>query len=83
MYLGISGDVSRAKTYNSLKFPRNLPRLSAQMSLVLSKSGESQTGHYTWLCTKEYGLVSLPSQLVNYYWTISGLSYLYLIDEQR
>jgi hypothetical protein len=39
MYLGISEDVSRAKTNNSLKFPRDLPRLSAQMYLVLSKSG--------------------------------------------
>jgi len=39
MYLGISEDVSRAKTNNSLKFRRAAPRLSAQMYLVLSKSG--------------------------------------------
>src|SRR6516164_2521813 len=39
MYLGISEDVSRAKTNNSLKFHRAAPRLSAQMYLVLSKSG--------------------------------------------
>jgi hypothetical protein len=43
MYLGISEDVSRAKTNNSLKFPRDLPRLSAQMYLVLSKSGCNAT----------------------------------------
>jgi len=41
MYLGISEDVSRAKTNNSLKFRRAAPRLSAQMYLVLSKSGQS------------------------------------------
>ena len=41
MYLGISEDVSRAKTNNSLKFHRAAPRLSAQMYLVLSKSGQS------------------------------------------
>src|SRR5262249_8105804 len=39
MYLGISEDVSRAKTHNSLKFAQALPRLSAQRYLVLSKSG--------------------------------------------
>jgi len=44
MYLGISEDVSRAKTHNSLKFPRDLPRLSAQMYLVLSKSGLTRGG---------------------------------------
>src|SRR4029453_8984231 len=46
MYLGISEDVSRAKTNNSLKFPRDLPRLSAQMYLVLSKSGLSVDNQY-------------------------------------
>jgi integrase len=40
MYLGISEDVSRAKTNNSLQFHRAPPRLSAQMYLVLSKSGD-------------------------------------------
>src|SRR6516225_3984197 len=44
MYLGISEDVSRAKTNNSLKFHRAAPRLSAQMYLVLSKSGTSVPG---------------------------------------
>jgi hypothetical protein len=39
MYLGVSEDVSRAKTNNSLKFHRDRPCLSAQMYLVLSKSG--------------------------------------------
>ena len=42
MYLGISEDVSRAKTNNSLKFRRAAPRLSAQMYLVLSKSGSKR-----------------------------------------
>jgi uncharacterized protein (DUF433 family) len=60
MYLGILEDVSRAKIHNSLKFPRDLPRLSAQMYLVLSKSGRTVTMTRYSKTRKAYQLLMFP-----------------------
>jgi hypothetical protein len=60
MYLGISEDVSRAKTNKSLKFHRDPPCLSAQMYLVLSKSGETNA----WQRAIQLG-PSLDEQYIN------------------